>query len=169
VSTRPAAGHADLALLKSPLPLGSPLVVRSDPTLALGEDLTVAGFPLPELVTTGLTVTAGTVSALAGPNDKRSLFQLTAPIQPGNSGGPVLDVTGSVIGVVVSKLDSVAIANITGDIPQNVNFAITAATLEKFLQSAGVTLSARLADRHLSRVQVAALAAGATFRVVCSQ
>jgi serine protease Do len=60
---------------------------------------------------------------LAGLGDDADMFQFTAPVQPGNSGGPVLDQDGQVIGVVQSKL-STAAAAFLGDIPQNVNFAI---------------------------------------------
>ena len=59
-------------------------------------------------------MTVGNVSALAGPGDDRRLIQITAPVQPGNSGGPVLDSAGNAVGVAVAKLDAAAMARATG-------------------------------------------------------
>ena len=103
----------------------------------LGESVTVAGFPLHGLLS-GLTVTSGTISSLSGlRNDNRHL-QISAAVQPGNSGGPLLNSAGAVAGVVVSKLDAVKVAELTGDIPQNVNFAVKASILRSLLDSSGV-------------------------------
>jgi S1-C subfamily serine protease len=63
------------------------------------------------------------------------LLQISAPVQPGNSGGPLLDASANVIGVVVSKLDALRVAKATGDIPQNVNFALNANVLRAFLDA----------------------------------
>jgi len=54
------------------------------------------------------------------------MWQISVPVQPGNSGGPLLDEDGNLIGVVVSKL-GLGAARVTGDIPQNVNFAVKSA------------------------------------------
>ena len=62
-------------------------------------------------------------------------MQITAPVQPGNSGGPLLGDNGSVVGVVVGKLDAVKVAEVIGDIPQNVNFAVSLGTLQSFLNA----------------------------------
>jgi S1-C subfamily serine protease len=92
---------------------------------------------LPGLLASEANVTTGTVSALAGiGNDTR--LQVTVAVQPGNSGGPLLGLRGRVVGVVVGKLDAVQIASVTGDIPQNVNFAIKAGVAQTFLQASGV-------------------------------
>ena len=87
----------------------------------------MAGFPLPSLLQNGINITVGNVSALAGLGGNTALMQITAPVQPGNSGGPLLDLGGNLVGVVVSKLDTVQAFEITGDIPQNINFAIQSA------------------------------------------
>src|ERR1039458_2293039 len=75
-------------------------------------------------------ITPGAISALAGIHNDIRFLQVTSPVQPGNSGGPLLDDSGNVIGVISSKLDALKIAGITGDIPQNVNFAIKSSLLE---------------------------------------
>ncbi len=77
------------------------------------------GFPLLGLLSSGPTLTTGTISALSGLRDNQTDFQISAPVQPGNSGGPLLDAQGNVIGIVVAKLNAARIAEITdGDIPQ---------------------------------------------------
>ena len=62
------------------------------------------------------------MSALAGLSDDSRYLQISAPVQPGNSGGPLLDASGHLIGIVTAKLNAALIARFTGDIPQNVNF-----------------------------------------------
>jgi len=130
----------DLALLEGELPASEAARFRDASAPRLGEPVIVAGYPLSELLASSLNVTSGTVSALAGPRDNEALFQITAPIQRGNSGGPVLDSHGEVIGVVVSKLNALRVAMVTGDVPQNVNFAISGARARAFVESNGIEL-----------------------------
>jgi V8-like Glu-specific endopeptidase len=88
-------------------------------------------------------------------------------VQPGNSGGPVLDENGSVAGVVVSKLNAVAIAKWTGDIPQNVNFAIKSSVLRGFLEANGIEyMDARTSTRS-SVVKIAEDAQKFTLPIFC--
>jgi len=108
----------DLALLKGVTEV-APLVLRDGRSARLAEDVLIAGYPLGGILSSGINVTVGTVSALAGMGDDERRFQFTAPVQPGNSGGPVLDTSGHVIGVVVSKLNAMSIQDEIGDIPQN--------------------------------------------------
>ena len=126
---------ADLAILKpsKPLPIG--LRFRSGHPVKLGEEIVVIGFPLRGLLSSGPTVTTGIVSSLAGIGGDRTQMQISAPVQQGNSGGPVLDKSGNVVGVVVSKLDAIRAAILTGDIPQNVNFAIQSSIATSVLDS----------------------------------
>jgi hypothetical protein len=80
----------------------------------------------------------GNVTALSGLRDDSRYIQISAAVQPGNSGGPAIDEAGRLMGVVVSKLNAVAFARLTGDIPQNVNFAIKVSTLVSFLEAHNV-------------------------------
>jgi TPR repeat protein len=130
----------DLALLEGDFPVSQTAQFRGGAAPRLGEPVVVAGYPLSDLLASSLNVTSGTVSALAGPRNNASLFQITAPVQRGNSGGPVLDSHGNVIGVVVSKLNALRVAMATGDVPQNVNFAISGALARDFIESNGVDL-----------------------------
>jgi S1-C subfamily serine protease len=130
----------DLALLGTGIAAELLPSFRAGESARLGESVIVAGFPLDQLLAGSLNVTTGSVSALAGPGNNASLLQITAPVQSGNSGGPVLDQRGQVIGVVVSKLNALRIAAVTGDVPQNINFAISGAVVRSFLEANGVQL-----------------------------
>ena len=88
-------------------------------------------------------MTTGNVSSLIGPGDDTRSLQFTAPTQSGNSGGPLLDGDGTVVGVVTAKLNAARIHEITGDMPQNVNFALKAALARAFLDAAGVDCQGR--------------------------
>ena len=128
----------DLALLSVPAGFGPPVIFRDNPPVKIGEQVVTYGFPLSGLLSSGPTLTTGNVSALAGLRDNPLHFQISAPVQPGNSGGPLMDAQGHVIGVVVSKLNAARIAEMTGgDIPQNVNFAIKGPEAAAFLAGRG--------------------------------
>ena len=125
----------DLALLAVPPDLGPQLTFRDSPAVRRGETVVTFGFPLSGVLSSGPTLTSGDISALAGLRDNPTNYQISAPVQPGNSGGPLLDSQGNVIGVVVSKLNAARIAEMTGgDIPQNVNFAVKGTEALAFLR-----------------------------------
>uniref|UniRef100_UPI0018E021C2 S1C family serine protease n=1 Tax=Roseomonas rosulenta TaxID=2748667 RepID=UPI0018E021C2 len=128
----------DLALVRVTGNPGPVLAFRANP-VRRGESVVTYGFPLAGLLSSGPTLTTGEVSALAGLNDNPTQFQISAPVQQGNSGGPLLDRQGNVIGVIVSKLNAARIAQRTGDIPQNVNFAVKGTEAVDFLRRNGVT------------------------------
>ena len=159
---------SDLALLRAP-PRASDAAAtfRQGRGIRPGAGVVVVGYPLRGLVASGANVSVGAVSALAGPGDDRRLIQITAPIQPGNSGGPVLDTAGNVVGVVVAKLDAFRIAQSTGDIPQNVNFAISAGAARAFLDDQGVPYETAPSDKAAGTVEVAAAARRFTVLVEC--
>ena len=157
----------DLALIKAPPGTGEAATLSESPRASLGEAVTVAGYPLHGLLSRELNVTSGNVSALAGPGDDAKRLQITAPVQQGNSGGPLLDGAGNVIGVVVSKLDAVRAAKLTGDIPQNVNFAIKGALVRGFLDIHGVAYRRRPSNAKLPPERLAELARSFTVAVHC--
>src|SRR5271166_3985795 len=101
----------DIAIIQSARPISRPLRFRTGDPLKPGDDIIVIGFPLRGLLSSAPTVTTGIVSSLAGLRDDRTRFQISAPVQPGNSGGPVLDKEGNVVGMVVSKLNVLRIAH----------------------------------------------------------
>jgi S1-C subfamily serine protease len=112
-------------------------------------------------------MTTGNLSSLSGIGGDTRLVQITAPVQPGNSGGPVLDSAGNLMGVVVSKLDAIKAAKITGDIPQNVNFAINANVLRSFLDANSVEYETANSDKALLTTAIADRAKGFTVLVEC--
>ena len=129
--------------------------------------MVVAGFPLPDLLASDLKITTGTVSGLAGPGNNSNLLQLSAPVQKGNSGGPLLDLAGHVVGVVVSKLDALKLARATGDIPQNVNFAIKGKAARDFMVVNGIEAVAAPSQKNLPPADVAERAQFYTALIEC--
>lgn len=100
----------DIAIIQPARPLGRSLPFRTGDPPKLGEDIIVIGFPLRGLLSSAPTVTNGIVSSLAGLHDDSTRFQISAPVQPGNSGGPALDRAGNIVGMVVSKLNVLRLA-----------------------------------------------------------
>ena len=110
----------------------------------------------------GANATVGNVSALAGPGGDRRLIRIAAPIRPGNGGGPAPDSAGNAIGVAAAKLDAAAMARAAGDIPQNVNFAVSAGAARAFLDSEGVAYATAPSDELLAPDEAAAKATAFT-------
>lgn len=165
VRVRASTPSSDLALLQLDTAMGEWLMLRE--TAALGEDVMVAGHPLSGLLSADLIVTGGQINSLAGLRNDPSRFQLSAPIQAGSSGGPVLDQAGNVVGVVVSKLDGLAVSKITGDLAQNVNFAIKPEVVRLFLDTNRVPYKVGVRSKKLDGVELAEKARRATVQVVC--
>ena len=109
----------DLAVLRSPIASEDYIYLDDDPEL--GELVYVAGFPLSFET---FNFTSGAVSALVGFEKNITQFQFTAPIQPGNSGGPVLNTWGSLIGVAFASINAAGILESSDVIPQNINYGI---------------------------------------------
>lgn len=135
-----ADAERDLALLQHS-GVSSQYLSLSTADIQLGDQVSALGFPMYGLINTQLTFTSGVISSTKGADDNEYQFTLTAPIQPGNSGGPVLNRKGQVVGVVVSKADSITFVNEFGFIPQNFNFAIKNTTLLSFLDRNDVLYS----------------------------
>jgi S1-C subfamily serine protease len=77
----------------------------------------------------------GEIASLSGPRDDARFFQISAPLQPGNSGGALVDERGNVIGIVSAKLSASATLKVTGELPENVNYAVKSGFLLGFLES----------------------------------
>lgn len=134
----------------------------------LGESVFVYGFPLAGLLASTGNFTIGNVTAVAGLGDDTTMIQMSAPVQPGNSGGPVFDQHGNVVAVVVSKLNALRIAKVTSDIPQNVNFAIKAPIAMSFLEAGNVSPSAAASTTKLDTPQIAERARTVTAQIRCN-
>jgi S1-C subfamily serine protease len=162
-----ASPDQDLALVKlakSPVSYAT----FADRPARLNSDVTVVGCPLAGVLG-GMNVTRGSVSSLSGIGGDVTTMQITAPVQPGNSGGPVVDAAGRVVGVVVAKLDAKLAMENTGDIPQNVNFAIRGELATLFLGSAGVEPQIAGSAEPLPPEDLAESVAAYTAYIECSR
>ena len=137
------------------------------PQARLGETVIVVGYPLGGLLGSGPQVTTGNVSSLIGPGDDTRSLQFTAPTQAGNSGGPLLDGDGAVVGVVSSKLNALRVHEMTGDVPQNVNFAIKGMLARGFLEAAGIECQSRLSGNARAAADIAAEARDFVLKIEC--
>jgi hypothetical protein len=122
----------DLALLRSSLKPPSAPALRTG--VRLGETIAVYGFPLLSVLPTSGNFTTGNITATAGLLDDSRMLQISAPVQPGNSGGPVVDAYGNVVGIVRAQLKP--------GMAQNVNFAIRASVGIMFLERYSVLTTA---------------------------
>jgi S1-C subfamily serine protease len=159
-------GRNDLAAI-GPIKQAAGALPFSGQRPKLGQNVIAVGYPLQGILSSSVNVTTGTVSALAGLQDDTRMIQVTAPVQPGNSGGPLLDQSGAVIGIVTSKLDALKTAELVGDVPQNVNFAIREATVRAFLDANGVEYAIQHLSANLDTVAVADRAKKAVVRIEC--
>ncbi len=128
----------DLALLRLSDHPKSAAVFQEPEKLRPGDDIIVFGYPLVGQLASAGNLTRGSVTAMSGLRDDTRYFQMSAPIQLGNSGGPVLNPAGRLTGIVTYKLNAARELKTTGDISQNVNFALKASVLRAFLDSNGV-------------------------------
>jgi S1-C subfamily serine protease len=158
---------SDLSLLKLAGKSAHVSTFREDRGVRQGDSVIAYGFPLAGLLSDQGNLTIGTVSALAGTGNDSHLFQISAPVQPGNSGGPLLDGGGNVIGVVSMKLNALRTAAATGDIPQNVNFAIKAGVARGFLDANGVDYRTTAETHELKTADVGDRAKKFTLFIEC--
>jgi S1-C subfamily serine protease len=159
----------DLAILKIAAGYGRAALFRPPAVPAkLGESAGVIGYPLAGLLSTEPQATFGQVSSVAGVNNDYTLFQISAPVQPGNSGSPVFDGAGNVIGVVVSEFSGLMTAKF-GVLPQNVNFAIRGELAQIFMQAHGVKFSVSEAHNQLATEALAAAGQESTVLILCSR
>lgn len=162
---RGSTERTDLALISTQSGLGSSAAIRQ--SAALGEDVMVAGHPLSGLLGTDLIVTGGQVNSLAGLRNDPTLLQISAPVQPGNSGGPLVDRSGDIVGVVVSKLNVEKMSKVTGDMAQNINFAIKPEVLRLFLDANQVPYTSARTSKRLEGAEIAHKARSFTVQVIC--
>jgi S1-C subfamily serine protease len=124
----------DLALLKIEGRFPA-IAIEHGTQVHLGAPVFTVGFPNPELQGVSPKMTKGEISSLAGAKDDLRYFQISVPVQPGNSGGPLANISGNVVGVVTARIADLAAIESSGAIPQNVNYAIQNTCLLSFLES----------------------------------
>jgi TPR repeat protein len=159
----------DLALLGTSLRLPEVARFRQDRPLRSGDEVVVVGYPLSSLLSREANVTAGVVSAMNGLRGDPRHYQITAPVQKGNSGGPLTDMSGNVVGVVTSKLNAMKIADKTGDLPQNINFAIKADLARTYLDANAVAYQTSPSSTQLSAADVGERIRRVTIFIECRE
>ena len=115
-------------------PSFSAVPIASSGAVKLGQSVFTLGFPNIEVQGFNLKMTKGDISSTSGIRDDPRLFQISVPVQSGNSGGPLFDENGNVVGIVVAKLNEAFMAKHTGDLPQNVNYAVKSAYLTPLVE-----------------------------------
>jgi S1-C subfamily serine protease len=156
----------DLALLQAPKAFGRAANIRGTATRS-GESVIAIGYPFHGLLTSDFTVTTGIVSSLSGILNDTRYLQISAPIQPGNSGGPLLDTSGNAVGVVAEKLNALKFAKATGDIPENINFAIKTGAVRDFLDNSVVSYQTSEMSAEIKTAEIASNARAFTLLVSC--
>lgn len=141
----------DLALLKTTLQPIDVARFREDKPMRSGDGVVAIGYPLSNLLSREPNVTAGVVSALAGVRGDKRHYQVTAPVQNGNSGGPLADMSGNIVGIVTATLRATEGADRA---LQNVNFAIKSELARKFLNDNGIAFGTAPATATLSPADV---------------
>lgn len=130
----------DLALLKAEGKF-SALPITASRSVKLGAPVATVGFPNINIQGFSPKLSKGEVASLSGATDDPRYFQISVPLQPGNSGGALVDERGNVVGVVSAKLDAATALATSGALPENVNYAIKSSFLLGFLESVPDTAS----------------------------
>ena len=160
----------DLALLKTTLTVATPAQFRGGTSVRLGDEVVVYGFPLLGDLSSQGNLTNGIISALSGLDDDLSRMQMTAQIQPGTSGGPVMDRAGQIVGVVVETANDEYFRRERGAVAQNVNFAIRDSLARSFLDTNNVRYGVAAGDSpQVSIADIAERAQGFTGTILCYQ
>lgn len=157
----------DLALLQAPSPFKDVATIR-DKAIRPGDSVMAIGYPFHGLLTSDFTVTTGIVSSLSGVLNDTRYLQISAAVQPGNSGGPLLDNGGQVVGMVAAKLNALKFAKATGNIPENINFAIKTGALRDFLDNSVVSYQTADAKSELKTSDIARNARTFTLLISCN-
>src|ERR1700733_930795 len=157
----------DLALLQAPSPFKDVATIR-DKAIHPGDSVIAIGYPYHGLLTSDFTVTTGIVSSLSGILNDTRYLQISAAVQPGNSGGPLLDNAGQVVGMVAAKLNALKFVKATGNIPENINFTIKTGALRDFLDNSVVSYQTADAKSELKTSDIARNARAFTLLISCT-
>jgi S1-C subfamily serine protease len=159
----------DLALLKVSKSDSSvnPLSIATIQNSKDGDTVYTVGFPLPDLLGTKAKLSEGIINSITGIQDDVRMLQISIPIQPGNSGGPLLNVKGQVVGVVTASVNPYKTLLFAGTFPQNVNFAMKINYVGNLLNTLTeeVHLPSKKASSDLTPAQIMVLAKEAVVQI----
>ena len=140
----------DLALLSTPTIRSRALTIAEWSSVPLGLEVYVIGYPRPGMMGLTKKLTQGIINGDRLKPGSKGLFQFSAEIQQGNSGGPVLAPDGTVVGLAQRKLDALKIAERSKDLPQNVNYGTKSIALLEFMREAGIRPKTTATDLSLN-------------------
>jgi len=146
-----AAAANDLALFKAEGRFAA-LPVAASRGVKLGGTVATVGFPNIGLQGFAPKLAKGEIASLSGAGDDARYFQISVPVQPGNSGGALVDERGNVVGVVSAKLSARAALASSGALPENVNYAVKSSYLLSFLESVP-EVSAKLKEANTKEMK----------------
>jgi len=155
----------DIGLVKGKFKNKKYLNIKTDGA-ELGEDIIAFGYPLSQTLSDGVKLTKGIVSSLSGLGNNISQIQIDAAIQPGNSGGPVVNMNGQVVGIASAGLSKLYMAQEANYIPENVNFAVASQTVTAFLKAHKVKVTSG-PTKIYSAKELAKIGEPATIQLFC--
>ncbi len=156
----------DLAVMETGKPTENYLKFRKTNDIVLGEKVTTVSYPLKGLLEASPNLTLGNISSKKALKGSLGLFQFSAPIQPGSSGGPIVSEHGDVLGVVTSTLNISSLVE-RGVIPQNVNFGLDTKYINKFLNKH--SFEYKYNSKKLDSKNVSDATLAATVQLACYQ
>jgi S1-C subfamily serine protease len=125
----------DVAILEVEEAALPPAIPLSSQAVASGASVFTIGYPFPTVMGAEPKITDGIVNSESGMLNDPRVLQISVPIQQGNSGGPLLNARGEVVGIVTFKLDAAQVFEWTGDLPENVNYAVKSGYISPLLQN----------------------------------
>jgi len=155
----------DIGLVKGKFKNKQYLNIKTDGA-ELGEDIIAFGYPLSQTLSDSVKLTKGIVSSLTGLGNNTSQIQIDAAIQPGNSGGPVLNMNAQVVGIASAGLSKLHMLKKAEYIPENVNFTVASQTLTAFLKAHKINIGTS-ANRTLNAKELAKIGEPATIQLFC--
>lgn len=147
----------DLAIIKSEI-IPKKIYSVSNQDAQLLEEVIVAGYPLGKKISAAIKATSGTVTALAGIGDNYAEFQTDAALNSGNSGGPIINYKGNVVGVAVSKIQQEGV--------DSFNFGVKSSILKIFANANGINFLPP-SDKAMKKKDLGALITEATIYLDC--
>src|SRR5882724_1929818 len=158
----------DLALLQGPAASFKTFAKIRDRALHSGDSVVAIGYPFHGLLSSNDTATTGIVSSLSGLMNDTRFLQISAAVQPGNSGGPLIDTSGQIVGMVAAKLNALKFVRATGNIPENINFAIKTGAIRDFLDNSVVPYETAEPKGELKTAEIAGAARAYTLLISCT-
>ena len=129
--------RSDIAVLKlegASFPSVTQIKLGDSSQARIGEKVFTIGYPASKIMGERPKYSEGVINALTGLKDDPAFFQVSVPVQPGNSGGPLFNQQGEVIGITTASLSPLAMDTM-GTMPQNVNYAIKSSFIKNLLST----------------------------------